>query len=101
MKDSIAVKDLLDYCERGADICQKLHHDALERYGTTGNASDINAMAYFMQRENMLRYEMTNIVKTLASMDEQPEDCIFGYGTCCYPIEECQNCPNRNGGTNY
>ena len=75
MKDSIPVKDLLDYCERGADICQKLHHDALERYGTTGN-----------------------VVKTLASMDKQPEDCIFGYGTCCYPIEECQNCPNRNGG---
>ena len=49
MKDSIPVKDLLDYCERGAEVCQKLQHDALERYGTTGNASDISAMAYFMQ----------------------------------------------------
>ncbi len=25
----------------------------------------------------------------------QPQDCIFGYGVCCYPIEECSNCPNR------
>lgn len=26
---------------------------------------------------------------------EQPQDCIFGYGVCCYPIEECISCPSR------
>ena len=101
MRESIPVKDLLDYCKRGADVSKKLHKDALKRYGTTGNASDISAMAYFMQEETMLRYTIPQIVDVLASMDEQPEDCIFGYGTCCYPIDECQNCPNRNGGTYY
>ena len=29
---------------------------------------------------------------------EQPEECIYGYGTCCYPIEECHDCPNRREG---
>lgn len=26
---------------------------------------------------------------------EQPEDCVHGYGVCCYPIEDCPNCPMR------
>lgn len=24
---------------------------------------------------------------------EQPDNCIFGGGVCCYPIDDCQNCP--------
>lgn len=26
---------------------------------------------------------------------EQPEECIFGHGVCCYPIDDCENCPAR------
>lgn len=26
---------------------------------------------------------------------EQPEECLYGYGVCCYPIEDCENCPAR------
>lgn len=25
----------------------------------------------------------------------QPETCYFGDGVCCYPIEDCINCPVR------
>lgn len=26
----------------------------------------------------------------------QPEKCIHGYAeTCCYPIDDCKNCPAR------
>lgn len=32
---------------------------------------------------------------TIIEPMEQPEECIYGYGTCCYPIEECHDCPNR------
>lgn len=24
----------------------------------------------------------------------QFDNCIFGYGVCCYPVEDCRNCPN-------
>lgn len=26
---------------------------------------------------------------------EQPDECIFGYGVCGYPIDDCKNCPAR------
>lgn len=26
---------------------------------------------------------------------EQPSECIFGYGVCGYPIDDCKNCPAR------
>lgn len=26
---------------------------------------------------------------------KQPERCIYGYGVCDYPIEDCRNCPAR------
>ena len=29
------------------------------------------------------------------SLIDQPDECILGYGTCCYPIVDCQNCPAR------
>lgn len=25
----------------------------------------------------------------------QPETCLFGHSICCYPIDECKDCPNR------
>lgn len=27
----------------------------------------------------------------------QPEKCYFVGGVCCYPIDDCENCPNRTG----
>ena len=26
-------------------------------------------------------------------MDCQPDTCIYGRGVCCYPIDECDECP--------
>lgn len=27
---------------------------------------------------------------------EQPKYCLYGYAeVCCYPIEDCENCPAR------
>lgn len=26
---------------------------------------------------------------------DQPEECVHGYGVCCYPISDCKNCPAR------
>lgn len=25
----------------------------------------------------------------------QPEKCVLDGGTCCYPIDDCKNCPKR------
>lgn len=38
------------------------------------------------------------VLKTVAkniqeSGIEQPSMCLFGYGTCGYPIDDCFNCP--------
>lgn len=26
---------------------------------------------------------------------DQPSDCLFGGGSCCYPVVDCENCPAR------
>lgn len=66
MKESLSVKEILDYCNTGADTCWKLHEDALKRYGENGSSYNISAMAYFMQQETMLRYEIPKIIRHLA-----------------------------------
>lgn len=71
MKEYISVKEILDYCNAGADTCRKLHEDALKRYGENGSLHNISAMAYFMQQETMLRYEIPRIIKHLASEHEE------------------------------
>ena len=31
---------------------------------------------------------------TMKFINKQSDKCIFG-GSCCYPIDDCQNCPAR------
>lgn len=34
------------------------------------------------------KYDYTNM--------EQPDKCLHGYAeSCCYPIDDCKNCPAR------
>lgn len=75
MKEYIKVTDILDYCNHNADICRKLHEDALNRYSENGSAHNISAMAYFMQQEAMMRYEIPRIIKQLA---EEHKERTFG-----------------------
>ena len=46
------------------------------------------------------------VLKTVAkniqeSGIEQPSMCLFGCGTCGYPIDDCFNCPCHAGSINY
>lgn len=45
--------------------------------------------------ENQILLEQLKLVaKNLpALMPEQPTECVFGYGCCGYPINDCYNCP--------
>ena len=45
--------------------------------------------------ENQILLEQLKLVaKNLTSlMPEQPAECVFGYGYCNYPINDCYNCP--------
>lgn len=48
-----------------------------------------------MSKENERLVEQLKIVaKNLPTlMPEQPTECVFGYGCCGYPIDDCYNCP--------
>ena len=48
-----------------------------------------------MSKENEKLVEQLKIVsKNLPTlMPEQPTQCVFGYGFCGYPIDDCYNCP--------
>lgn len=43
------------------------------------------------------------VAKSIESLGlEQPDKCLFGYGgSCCYPIEDCLNCPCHPWSINY
>jgi len=48
-----------------------------------------------MSKENEKLVEQLKIVakKLPTLMPEQPTECVFGYGCCGYPIDDCYNCP--------
>ena len=50
---------------------------------------------YEIQKENEKLVEQLKLVsKNLTTLlPEQPEECVFGYGCCGYPIDDCYNCP--------
>lgn len=73
----IDVDKLIEYCEKCADVSNDMHSRVMNNIGhgeSTGTA--IGACAYFMQRENMFRYEIPHIVKEFAEnetpFEEQP-----------------------------
>lgn len=42
---------------------------------------------------NRNEYVQTCIEKPSTLLHEQPAECVFGYGCCGYPIDDCYNCP--------
>ena len=48
-----------------------------------------------ISKENERILEQLKLVaKNLPTlMPEQPTECVFGYGCCGYPIDDCYNCP--------
>ena len=41
-----------------------------------------------------LKLQLKRVAENIESLDiEQPHNCLFGYGSCGYPIDDCYNCP--------
>ncbi len=49
----------------------------------------------FLRCENEeLESMLKNIARNIQSLKiEQPTKCLFTNGCCCYPVEDCYNCP--------
>lgn len=63
----------------------------------------------FIERLSKAEHEqerLIGVLKTVAlsiqeSGIEQPETCLFGFGTCGYPIDDCYNCPCHDWNEDY
>jgi glutaminase len=60
--ETINVNDLISYCEKAADVALELVQKTLD--SKRQNTGDISAIAYFMQREALFRYEIPGIIKS-------------------------------------
>lgn len=69
------MSDFIDYCNRAADVSKKLQDTIYEKnkkYGIT--ASDVSALAYFGQKEEMYKMEIPSLVRAfLAEKKEERE----------------------------
>ncbi len=75
LEQTLTVKEILDYCEKCADVVQKLHMGVLDKIGHgESETSAIGAMAYFMQQETMLRYEIPRAIYGLVEEKRKEED---------------------------
>lgn len=67
---TINVAKALEYCEKAADTCNELCDKALKNIGHgDSHVSAYGALAYFSQKEEMYRYEIPNIIKTLSKLE--------------------------------
>lgn len=47
-----------------------------------------------VEANNKLMEQLKNIAKAIQGADiSQPSQCLFGKGTCGYPIDDCYKCP--------
>ena len=53
------------------------------------------------EKERLLEVLKTVAKSIQESGMEQPSMCLFGYGTCGYPIDDCFNCPCHSWSVNY
>ena len=53
------------------------------------------------EKERLLDVLSTVAKSIQKSGIEQPSMCLFGYGTCGYPIDDCFNCPCHEWSINY
>lgn len=60
----IDVDKFIKYCEECADMLRNMSERVLDKIGDgESESSALGACAYFMQRENMFRYEIPGIIK--------------------------------------
>lgn len=84
---------------RECDLYGKVYYiDSFTVNGDVFSAFPTNKLIQRYQEVTKDYNELREHLKFLASkintvFKEQPTDCIFGYGTCNYPIEDCSKCP--------
>lgn len=67
----------------------------------------MNKLTEKLQEEVEHSEWLTDRLKCVAKSIEflnlpQPDKCLFGYGgSCCYPIDDCLNCPCHPWSVNY
>lgn len=62
--------------------------------GLINNNLILNRYHDEVQENKKLTEQLKTVAENLKSlMPEQPTECVFGYGACCYPIDDCGNCP--------
>ena len=70
----LTLGEIIDYCNQSADTVHGLYADILEKIGHgESEVSAIGAMAFFMQKENVLRYEIPNIICGLVNEKAEKE----------------------------
>ena len=72
--DLIRVGDVIDFCNRSADVCMNLGDKSLKRYGETGDNYLLNAIAYFRQEERNCREELPRIILSMINEPLQTEE---------------------------
>ena len=65
----VEVNDLIEYCKIRADILSTLLKQAMDN--PRNNASDIGAVAYFMEQEMLFRYTLPSFIKAVADYIEK------------------------------
>ena len=62
--------------------------------GLINNNLILNKYHDTVKENESLAEQLKLVAKNLKSlMPEQPTQCVFGYGCCGYPIDDCYNCP--------
>lgn len=77
--DLIRVGDIIDYCNKGADVCRDLGDKSFKRYAESGSEYLLNAIAYFRQEERNNRHELPSIILNMINeplqTEEDKEEC--------------------------
>ena len=94
MAEYIEKAKLIEYCKKCADVSADLYQKSLDNIGRgDSHASAFGAMAYFLQRESMYRYEIPGIVESFCmengSAAKKPDG---GRDTLGNDYQLCPNC---------
>lgn len=75
MEDSIKVKDIVAYCNQGAEVNAQLADKAIASTGRgESDTSALGAAAYFLTQERILRYDIPNILTCIINEPLQSEE---------------------------
>ena len=62
----VKVQDILNMCEEAAKVSLKLYEDSFNNYCENGQSSLLGAIAYFEKQHQLYRFEIPNIIKSVA-----------------------------------